>query len=248
MLRVVIIDDEPDCVRLLSLQLKLYCPSVQLLGSATDSEEGLQLIQQLQPNLLFLDVEMPVMNGFQLLEKLGTIPFQLVFVTAYDRFAVKAFRYSALDYLLKPIDGKQLQDAVNRAAQRQLPAQQQLSMLKKQLHDKEGSQPDKIALPFQNGVAFTELKNIVYCSSENNYTRFFTTDGQQYLVAKTLGDIQETLEGRHFLRVHRQYVVNLDHIRKYVRGEGNYLVMSNNQQVPVARNQKERLIDRFGWL
>lgn len=246
MMKAIIIDDEPDCVKLLSLQLKMYCPQVQVVAACTGSEDGLQRIKELHPGIVFLDIEMPVMNGFQLLEKIGAVNFSLVFVTAYDQFAVKAFRYSALDYLLKPIDAKDLQAAVQKAEQRCFPGKEQLAMLKQQVIEK--NFPDKIALPFQNGVAFVAINNIVYCESENNYTRFYSTDGQQYMVAKTLGDIQEVLEERNFLRVHRQYLVNLDHIKKYVRGEGNYLIMTNRDSVAVARNQKERLIERFGWL
>lgn len=248
MLKAIIIDDEPDCVKLLALQLKMYCPNVLVVAECTDTENALLKVKELNPDIVFLDIEMPVMNGFQLLEKLGHIHFSLVFVTAYDQFAVKAFRFSALDYLLKPIDGKDLKAAVAKAEQRHWPEKQQLSLLKQQLNNNEKNLPDKIALPYQNGVTFTEIKNIIYCESENNYTRFFTTDGNQHMVAKTLGDIQEVLEERNFLRVHRQYLVNLDHIKKYVRGEGNYLIMSNNQSIPVARNQKERLIEKFGWL
>jgi two-component system, LytTR family, response regulator len=248
MIKAIIIDDEPDCVKLLALQLKMYCPQVQVTGEYNDSGEGLNGIKALQPDIVFLDIEMPVMNGFQLLEKTGNVCFSLIFVTAYDKFAVKAFRYSALDYLLKPIDAKDLITAVEKASQQHWPQKQQLHLLKQQLQSPGKSFPDKIALPYQNGVSFAEINTIVYCESDNNYTRFHITGGQQYTVAKTLGDIQEVLEERNFLRVHRQYLVNLEHIKKYVRGEGNYLVMSDGQQIPVARNQKERLLEKFGWL
>lgn len=247
-MKAIIIDDEPDCVRLLSLQLKLYHPQVQVVAECTESEDGYEKIISLNPEIVFLDIEMPMMNGFQLLEKLGVISFSLVFVTAYDKFAVKAFRFSALDYLLKPIDAKDLKAAVQKAAERRWPHEQQLNLLKQQLHGAGKILPDKIALPYQNGVTFAEIKNILYCESDNNYTRFFTVDGNQYTVAKTLGDIQEILEERNFLRIHRQFLVNLDQIKKYVRGEGNYLVMSDNRNIPVARNQKEKLVERFGWL
>ena len=248
MLKAVIIDDEPDCVRLLALQLKMYCPQVQVTAECTESSDGINKIKETGPDIVFLDIEMPVMNGFQLLEKAGDIQFHLVFVTAYDKFAVKAFRFSALDYLLKPIDGKDLKAAVEKAEQRNRPEKQQLNLLKQQMQGERKSFPDKIALPYQNGVTFAAIKHIVYCESDNNYTRFFMDDGHQHMVAKTLGDIQEVLEEGNFLRVHRQYLVNLDHIKKYVRGEGNYLVMSNEQSIPVARNQKEKLMERFGWL
>lgn len=248
MLKAIIIDDESDCVKLLALQLKMYCPQVQVAGECTESEEGLLKIREIQPDLVFLDIEMPVMNGFQLLEKLGDISFSLVFVTAYDKFAVKAFRFSALDYLLKPIDGKDLKSAVEKAETRHRPKKQQLYLLKQQFLEVRKTFPDKIALPYQNGVTFALVKQVMYCQSDNNYTRFYMEDGHQHLVAKTLGDIQEVLEEGNFLRVHRQYLVNLNHIKKYVRGEGNYLIMSNEQSIPVARNQKEKLMERFGWL
>jgi len=248
MLKAIIIDDEPDCVKLLALQLKMYCPQVQVVAGCTESETGYLKIKELLPDIVFMDIEMPVMNGFQLLEKIGSIQFSLVFVTAYDQFAVKAFRFSALDYLLKPIDGKDLKAAVEKAEQRHWPQPQQLNLLKEQLHGGTKNLPDKIALPYQNGVIFAEIKNVIYCESDNNYTRIYTVDGKKYLVAKTLGDIQEVLEERNFLRIHRQYLINLSHIKKYVRGDGNYVIMSNDQSIPVARNQKERLVERFGWL
>lgn len=246
-LKAIIIDDEPDCVKLLALQMKMYCPEVQVIATCLSAEDGFEKIIEHSPDMVFLDIEMPRINGFQLLERLGEITFSLIFVTAYDRFAVKAFRYSALDYLLKPIDGKDLLSAVQKAVQRQGMGRQQLNLLK-EVQASPKAFPEKIALPFQNGVTFVEVRNIIYCESENNYTRFHTTDGQQYLAAKTLGDIQELLEEGNFLRVHRQYVVNLDQIAKYVRGEGNYLVLSNGKSVSVARTQKEKLIQKFGWL
>ena len=208
-------------MKLLALQLKMYCLQVQVLAECTESTDGYEKIKTLQPDIVFLDIEMPVMNGFQLLEQIGHINFSLVFVTAYDRFAVKAFRFSAMHYLLKPIDGKDLKTAVQKAKQRGRPDKQRLSLLKQQFHGDSKSFPDKIALPFQNGVKFEEIKNVVYCESDNNYTRIFTIGNQQYTVAKTLGDIQEILEERNFFRIHRQYLINLDQIKKYVRGEGN---------------------------
>jgi two-component system LytT family response regulator len=247
MLKAIIIDDEPDCVKLLALQLKMYCPDVTVIAECTSSEDGVQKINELRPNIIFLDIEMPVMNGFQLLERVGYINFSLVFLTAYDQFAVKAFRFNALDYLLKPIDGKDLKKAVEKALV-QRPDPQQLRAMKEQLHGGDKYYPDKIALPYQNGVVFTKIENLLYCEADNNYTRFHVAGGQQYMVSKTLGDIQDVLEERNFLRVHRQYLVNLDHIKKYVRGEGNYLVLTNDVSIPVARNKKEKLIERFGWL
>lgn len=248
MLKAILIDDEPDNVKLLALQLKLYCPQVSVIAECTDSREGLTKIKELKPDMVFLDIEMPFMNGFELLEAVGQLNFQVVFVTAYDQFAIKAFKFSALDYLLKPIDARELQAAVAKAEQPAKTASQQVQMLKQQLNTGGHKLPDKIALPYQNGVIFTELAKVMYCEADNNYTRFILQDGKQYIIAKTLGSIQEILEDHNFVRVHRQYLVNLDHIVKYVKGEGNYLVMPDQKNIPVARKQKEKLVEKFGWL
>lgn len=248
MLKAIIIDDEPDNVKLLALQLKMYCPAVVVVAACTKSKDGLVKIRELQPDLVFLDIEMPVMNGFELLEQVSDVPFQVIFVTAYDKFAVKAFKYSALDYLLKPVDANELSLAVAKAGKSAPADERQLGMLKKQLHAGPAFLPDKIALPYQNGVAFTDIDHIVYCEAKDNYTLFQLKDGSQHVAAKTLKSIQEILEERNFLRVHRQYLVNLAHIIKYVKGESAYLVMADQKNIPVSRSQKDKLAERFGWL
>lgn len=247
-MKAIIIDDEQDCVKLLSLQLKMSCPQIEVVAECSQSMEALKSIQLLKPEVVFLDIEMPRMNGFQLLEAVGDIDFALVFVTAYDKFAVKAFRYSAVDYLLKPVDTKDLQDCVRKIEKHNRLDQRQIMLLKSQYTSPHKNLPDKIALPFKNGVTFVQIADILYCESDDNYTKFHLKNGYTSLVSKTLRDIQEVLEERNFLRVHRQFLVNLDQINRYVKGEGNYLVMNNDFTIPVARNQKDRLVERFGWL
>jgi two-component system LytT family response regulator len=246
MLKAILIDDEPDCVQLLASELATSCPQVQVVGRTTISEEGLRLIQVLEPDVVFLDIEMPRMNGFQLLEKLGPIGFSLIFVTAYNEFAVKAFRFSALDYLLKPIDVLDLQEAVRKVEQRQRVDTRQIDFLRTQLHSHRLA--DKIAVPYQQGVIFLPVSEIIYCESDSNYTRVVATQNRHYLLTRTLREVQEVLEAGNFLRVHRQYVINLDQIKLFMKGEGAYLVMTNEVSIPVARNQKEKLVQRFGWL
>jgi two-component system LytT family response regulator len=245
-LKAIIIDDEPDCVELLALQLLQHCPTVEVMAQFISPEAGLQAIRSLKPDVVFLDVEMPRLNGFGLLEQLETVDFSLVFVTAYNEFALKAFRFSALDYLLKPLNVAQLKEAVSKAEKRQRIDQRQLDLLRFQL--KEGQVPSKIAIPFQNGVVFVELKELVYCEADSNYTKLFLANGKNYLLSKTLREVQEVLEERNFLRVHRQYLINLDHIKSYHKGEGSYLVMAGDISIPVAKNQKDRLVQKFGWL
>ena len=247
-MKALIIDDEPDNVRLLALQLTRHCPQVEVVGQFTDSINGLRGIQQLRPSLVFLDIEMPLMNGFQLLERVGEINFHIVFVTAYDQYAVRAFRFSALDYLLKPVDTVDLVATVRRAEQMSKINPQQLDLLR-QNHPVAGSfMPSKIALPHASGMVFVDIRRIVYCEADSNYTRFYLENGEQYVVSKTLGDVQDVLESRDFVRVHRQYMVNLEHIQKLVKGEGTYLLMTNGVSIPVARQQKDRLMERFGWV
>ena len=248
MIRTIIIDDEPNAVGLLALRLSQHCPVVEVVASCTSSIKGVQAILEHKPDLVFLDIEMPQMNGFEVLEAVGELSFSLVFVTAYDRFALKAFRYSAVDYLLKPIDSQELIQAVNRIEKQQKTAPEQIDHLQQQLSNPARPLPDKIALPYQNGVTFVALADVLYCESDDSYTKFFLADGQHYLVTKSMREIQELLEERHFLRVHRQYIVNLDQIRKFVKGEGNYLIMSDQKSIPVSRNHRDRLMERFGWL
>ncbi|MBD2702756.1 LytTR family transcriptional regulator DNA-binding domain-containing protein [Spirosoma sp. BT702] len=248
MLKAIIIDDEPNAVGLLALRLSQHCPQVDVVASCTNSHKGIQAILDYRPDIVFLDIEMPQMNGFQLLEAVGGISFSLVFVTAYDKFALKAFRYSAIDYLLKPIDTQELIQAVARVEKQQKTAPEQLEALKQQFNNPGKPFPDRIALPYQNGVSFVNLKDILYCEADDNYTKFYLVDGQHHLVTKPLREIQDLLEERDFLRIHRQFLINLSHIKKFVKGEGSYVVMSNQQTIPVSRAQKDRLMERFGWL
>ena len=247
-MKAIIIDDEPDCVKLLALQLKMSCPQVAVVAECTSAEQGIRAIREFMPDMVFLDIEMPKTNGFQLLEALGDIDFAVVFVTAYDKFAVKAFKYSAVDYLLKPTDTKDLQTAVMRVERSRKVDSRQLELLKQCLITSTKTFPEKIALPHQDGVIFVELKQVLYCESDNNYTRFHLINGHKYLVSKTLRDVQETLEERNFLRISRQHLVNLDQITKFVKGDGSYVVMSDGHTITVARSQKEKLVERFGWL
>lgn len=249
-MRTIIIDDEPDNVKLLAIQLNRHCPQVDVVGQFTDSTEGLRGVVSLQPALVFLDIEMPLMNGFQLLERVGAISFHVVFVTAYDQYAVRAFRFSALDYLLKPVDTVDLIATVKRAETTARISPQQLDIMR-QYYPVEASMvrptvATRIALPHASGLVFVETKQIIYGEADSNYTRFHLVGGEVYMIAKTLGDVQEVLETGDFVRVHRQYIVNLNHIQKLVKGEGTYLLMTNGATIPIARQQKDRLMDRFG--
>ncbi len=246
-LRAIIID-EPKAVRLLSLRLSQHCPQVEVLMGCTSAAQGIEAITRFRPDLVFLDIEMPGLNGFQVLEAVESVDFALIFVTANDRFAVKAFRYSALDYLLKPLNTGELVEAVAKAQKKRATDRVSLQHLKQQYRSDPQRLPERIALPYQNGVTFTPVKDILYCESDDNYTRFYLDNGLQHLVLRPLREVQELLEERGFVRIHRQYLVNINRIKKFVRGEGNYVVMDDDRNIPVARAQKERLMEKFGWL
>ena len=247
-MKAIIIDDEPNAVDLLSLRLAECCSQVTVAAGCTSSVAGVAAIRQHRPDVVFLDIEMPQMNGFQVLEAVADLSFALIFVTAYDKFALKAFKYSAIDYLLKPIDTKELMRSVQRVEKQQFTQKEQVEYLKTQLTETQKPLTKKIALPYQNGVTFVYLKDVIYCESDSSYSTFHLADGQHYLVMKSLKDIQDLLEDQGFLRIHRQYIINLDHIKKFFKGEGSYLIMTNGQNIPVSRMQRDRFAERFGWL
>lgn len=244
-LRTIIIDDEPDCVNLLKFELLQHCPQIEVIGTFNSSTKALNEIDLLNLDLVFLDIEMPVMNGFELLEKLMPVNFNIIFVTAYNQFAIKAFRFSALDYLVKPFEVNDLVDAVVKAEKKQQPSTAQLETLQRGI---KGAAISKIAIPGQNGVTFIEINDIVFAEASNNYTKLILLDKQQHIISKTLKDVQEVLEDRHFLRVHRQYIINLNHVKQFFRGDNMYVVMDNGENIPVARSQKDKLVERYGWL
>jgi len=247
-MKAIIIDDEPNAVELLTLRLTQKCPQIEVVAACTSSVKGVAAIRELRPDIVFLDIEMPQMNGFQVLEAVEDLSFSLIFVTAYDKFALKAFRYSAIDYLLKPIETNELVEAIKKVERHAQTSKEQVGLFKQQYANNAKSFPDKIALPYQNGVTFVVVSEIIHCESDDNYTKFYLQNGQCYLVTKPLKEIQELLEERAFLRVHKQYLINLNQIKKFVKGDGAHVIMANGQSIPVSRLHKEKLVAHFGWL
>jgi two-component system, LytTR family, response regulator len=244
-IRTVIIDDEPDCVNLLKFELTQHCPHIEVVGTFNSSTKALEQISDLKPDLVFLDIEMPLMNGFEFLIELMPIDFKVIFVTAYNQFALKAFRFNAIDYLLKPFDINDLIEAVDKVDKLVQPSNFQIEKLQKEL---KGGAISKLAIPSQTGVSFIEIKDILYAEASNNYTKIILLDGQEHLITKTLKDVQDVLEDLHFLRVHRQYIINLNCVKQFFRGDNMYVVMDNNANIPIARSQKDKLVEKYGWL
>jgi two-component system LytT family response regulator len=243
-IRTVIIDDEPDSIKLMQLNIEKHFPQLEIVGSFTSSAKALQQITMLQPDLLLLDIEMPVINGFDLLEKLMPVEFAVVFVTAYNEFAIKAFRFNALDYLIKPVNIDELKQVIIKVEKHQHFQTDQLHILQQQF--KKGN-ITKIAIPSQAGVIFIDIKDIVFVEASSNYSNLVLLDKRKILISKTLKDIQPVLEEQQFLRIHRQYIINLNEVKHFNRNE-SLLTMINNDVLPVSRLQKDKLIERYGWL
>ncbi len=246
MIKAILIDDEMHCLDTLSILLKEYCPKVQIADKCRSAKAGLESIEKFKPNLVFLDIEMPAMNGFEMLEHFSQINFAIVFTTSYDQYAIKAIRFSALDYLLKPIDPKELITAVNRVqTQNQLPAAEQLEILFSRIQNKE-SAFRKMAVPTFEGFELIAADQILRCEADDNYTHLFLKNKTKIIACRTLKEVEEQLQDfSYFVRVHHSYVVNMNEVTKYVRGEGGYVIMSDNSSVNVSRSRKEALLKWF---
>ena len=245
MIKAIIVDDEPYSCESLATLLEQYCPAVKTVATCHSGQQGLLAIEEQQPQLLFLDIEMPKMNGFEMLERIPVINFEIIFTTSYDQYAIKAIRFSALDYLLKPIDRDDLQKAVQKVIQRlHYPAPQQLEILLHKLQHS-ASSVQKIALPTMEGLQMVGVSSIISCASDSNYTVLLLKNKQKIIVSRTLKEIEEMLEEYSFLRVHHSYVVNLNEVNKYIKGEGGYLVMSDESTVDVSRSKKDLLLKKL---
>src|SRR5450432_3605976 len=242
MITATIVDDEPFCCEALATLLERYCPDVKILDICYSASAALQSIREKKPQILFLDIEMPHMNGFELLEKLHEVDFKLIFTTSYDQYAIKAIHFSALDYLLKPIDREELTQAVAKVSKRlQSPSDLQLELLLQKFSTSR-SPIKKIALPTMEGLQMVEIDSIISCSSDSNYTNFFLRNNKKLTASRTMKDVEELLSDYSFLRVHNSFMVNLNEIHKYIKGEGGYLVMSDGTNIDVSRSRKEMLL------
>ena len=252
MLNAVIIDDERHCGSTMQLLLSRHAQRVQVQAVFQDPAKGLAHLRQNSCDVLFLDIEMPGMNGFQLLEKWGPTSTHIVFTTAYDRFAVKAFKVHAIDYLLKPVQEDELLSAIERVEKLSsagVPAgplvEERLRTLLNELKTSP-QEKQRIAFSTVHGLDMVDTAEIICCQSESNYTRIHLTNDRRILVSKTLREVANQLPEDRFLRVHHSFVANLDHVQKYLRGDGGTLVMNNGMEVKVSRNKKEELLQRLG--
>jgi len=241
-LKAIIIDDELSSQQNLQQKLIEFCPDIKVIASAQKPEEAILLIRQHNPDVIFLDIEMPRMNGFRMLDELGELDFDIIFTTAYNHYAVDAIRISAFDYLMKPIAIKDLQNAVERLVkQRQGRTKDKLDVLRQSLSSSK-SQEEKMAIPTSEGLEFIPIKTIMHIESSSNYSKLFFTDGKSLLVTKLLKDFEDMLLPYNFYRVHNSHLINLAYIKKYIRGEGGQVIMQNGDVIDVARRKKEEFL------
>lgn len=246
MIQTVIIDDEPNNVQALATLLKRYCTKVMVVGTADSADTGYELISRLKPDLVFLDIEMPSGNAFDMLDRLVPIDFEIIFITAFDNYAINAFHYSALDYLLKPVNIKRLQVAVEKAATRikEKTANLKVNNLLYNLKTADATH-QRMALPSNNGLVFIRLDTLIWLEANSSYTNIYLNNKQKIVVSKTLGDFEDMLPPESFSRVHHSYIVNHDFIRKYHSGRGGYLEMEGGFIVEVSSRKKEIFLSKF---
>ncbi len=240
-LNIYIVDDELQGIVTLKYDLeKLNIP--MNISIFTDAIEASKKIKQSSPDLLFLDIEMPNMNGFQLLDSLQDVTFEVIFVTAYDHYAIKAFRYLAVDYLLKPVEPELLRDALQRVfSRRGNKENDRIQMLLDKLKSKE-DKFTRLAVPHGETFEFINIRNIVHCKAHNNYATIHMLDGKKHLISKGLGHLQELLDQQGFFRTHKSHLINLDHILRYVKSDGGYIEMIDHTIVSLSRSKREEFV------
>lgn len=242
MWRTIIVDDEAKGRQSLIKMLQLLHAPVEIVAEAASVETAVALIDSHKPQLVFLDIQLQKGTGFDVLEQLQFKDFQLIFVTAYDQYALKAFRYAAMDYLTKPIDPDQLQEALQR-----LPAKETPTYNSEKIHALQANKNElhRLALNDAQGIQLVKVQDIIYCSAQNNYTEFHLKDGQKHLVSKTLKEYEELLSEAGFFRVHQSYLINLEEVSQYLKQDGGYVQMSDGSLIGVSRRKKEELLRHF---
>jgi len=243
----ILIDDEPECLRSLKHDLGVHCPNVEIVASCSSGKDGIKQINSHSPDVIFLDIDMPYINGFDLLEMVPNAEFDVIFTTAHDQYAIKAFKISAADYLLKPIDHDDLKSAVEKVTHLRKNGHRntQIDFLIQQIKDLESNNVRKIALPTFDGLEFITLDDIVYCQSDGAYSNVFFKDGGKLYISKTLRYLEDALCSFHFFRVHNSFIVNLNYIRKYSKSDGGALIMLNGERIRVSRSKKDELLGLF---
>jgi two-component system LytT family response regulator len=242
----ILIDDEVHCTESLRLLLEISAPHVKVVSAFNESNAALDYLQTHSVDLVFLDIEMPEMNGFQLLSALDKFHFDVVFVTAYDQYAIKAFTFSAISYLLKPVDEDDLKDMLKRWHEKKNKTLEQNQVrLAIELLANKGKTKTKVALPSSDGLEFLEINSIIRCESESNYTRLYCSDKSKHLICRTLKDVEKVLRENGFVRIHHSHLINPQFIRKFVKKDGGFIIMEDGEQISISKAKKNCLFELF---
>ena len=243
MLSAIIIDDEASGIESLQILLAKYCASVRVIGLANSADEAELKIRELKPDVIFLDIDMPYANGFDLLNRFKNIEFEVIFTTAYDHYAIKAFKHSAIDYLLKPIDIDELTTSVSKCDKKKKDANQEFIHMETLMAALNNARTvKKLSINTLEGIIFVDTDQIIRLSADSNYTNIFLKNGKKINVSKTLKEFEETLVNMNFFRVHNTHLINLAYVQFYTKGEGGYITMVDNAVVEVSRNKKNELL------
>lgn len=243
MIKAVIIDDEPSMQEINRTLLKEHYPEIKLAGIANSVESGVLLIKEMKPHLVLLDIELGAGTGFQVLQQLKPYSFKVVFISGYDSYALKAIKFSALDYILKPVNETEFQQAIQRAVNeianqenQQLQNQHLLDTFRNEIH------PRKLVLKTADSLHIIDISDIYFCQSDNSYTTFFMGSGEKIVVSKSIKEYEELLSNFNFFRPHQSFLVNLNHVKKIDKSDGGFIIMKNKKEIPVSVRQKKKLI------
>ncbi len=246
-IKTILVDDEPRGLASLQKLLQINSTDVDVVACCTSAEEAKIKIEELRPELVFLDIAMPVKNGFELLKEFKNIHFEVIFITAHNQFMIEAFHFSAIDYLLKPVDDDLLADAVNRAKKRiaEKTGSKNIETFIYNMEQKKSPQHMKLCLPSLKGFQVVELNTVLYAESSGNYTNFYFTAQHPVCTSKPMHDYETLLEDAGFVRIHKSFLINLLHVKEYIRGEGGSVLLSNGHEVEVSRRKKDLLMNRM---
>jgi two-component system LytT family response regulator len=245
-MKAIIVDDEPDGIRTLKKLLELNCPDVEIVATFSSADAAKSKLEELRPDLLFLDVRMPGKSGLDMLAEIGEHKFEVIFVTAHNEYLLQALRFSAVDYLMKPVDEDRLVESVERVKKR-VQVETDRTQAEALVHNisKAGSPMEmRLCLPTLKGFTIVKLEEIVYCEAQRSYTIFRLTGNKTIMISKPLFDYEQLLAGTIFLRVHKSFLINLLHIKEYLRGEGGTVIMSNGMEIEVSRRKKDLFLTK----
>ena len=244
MIRAIIVDDELNSREILKLMLERYCPQVEVISMSDGFEDAIRDINMFKPDVIFLDIQMPDGSGFKLLEQFEEIDFFVIFTTAYEEYALKAFKYNAIDYILKPIVAKDLSDAVEKVSKNLSSKDFNIQSIKSILKDlKQQKKSKKIVLSTAEGMHIIDTENIIRCESDDYYTKFFFVDGTTMLISKTLKEHEELLSDSDFFRPHKSHLINLKYVKSYIKTDGGSLIMNDGKEIPVSRRKREKILE-----